>query len=106
MFLAAVALVGTWAAARAEAVLGARDPGVIVIDEVAGMALAALLLPPTPRALAAAFALFRVFDVAKPPPARAAGRLPGGVGVVLDDLVAGAWTLAILLGLRAAVGLP
>jgi phosphatidylglycerophosphatase A len=102
----AVAVIGTWAAQHAERALGAKDPGAIVIDEVAGMTLAVLLLPLTPPVLALAFLLFRLFDIVKPTPARQAQALPGGVGVMVDDLVAGLYALVIVAALRALVGWP
>lgn len=105
-FLVAVTVVGIWAADRAERVLGGKDPGAIVVDEVAGMMLAALFIPRTPGPLAVAFLLFRVFDIVKPPPAHVAQRLPGGFGVVVDDLIAGLYALLVLAGLRALLGWP
>lgn len=105
-FVIVVTVLGTWAAHEAERVLGGKDPGAIVIDEVAGMALAALAIPPTLGGLLAAFLLFRLFDIVKPYPANALQRCPGGVGVMLDDLVAGLYALAVLLAARALVGWP
>ena len=93
----AVSVLGTWAADVAERALEVKDPGAIVVDEVAGMTLSVLLVPLTPAALVAGFVLFRIFDVAKPFPANVAQRLPGGVGVMLDDLVAGLYALLLLL---------
>jgi phosphatidylglycerophosphatase A len=101
--LVAVIVLGVWAADEAERLLGGKDPGAIVIDEVAGMMLAALLVPPTPSALLAAFVLFRVFDVLKPFPANVSQRLRGGLGVMVDDLVAGLYALA-LVGLARYLG--
>ena len=106
LFFLAVTLGGTWAAHRAERLLGRKDPGVIVIDEVAGMTLAVLPLPLTPAVLAAGFVLFRVFDIVKPFPARTSQRLTGGFGVMVDDLIAGSYTLAILWGIRSVAGWP
>ena len=106
VFLLAVILVGTWAAQEAERSLGGKDPGAIVVDEVAGMALAVLTVPLTPAVLIAGFVLFRVFDIVKPYPANALQRLPGGVGVMIDDLVAGLYALLLLLLARALVGWP
>jgi phosphatidylglycerophosphatase A len=105
-FLVAVVLVGTWAAHRAERLIGGKDPGAIVIDEVAGMILSVLALPPTPWVLVAGFLLFRLFDVVKPPPAHALQRLPGGVGIMLDDMIAGAYALAVLAVARGLFGWP
>ncbi len=80
--------VAVWAAGRAERVWG-HDASHIVADEGAGMAVTLFLLPPGPRVAGLAFVAFRFFDILKPPPARQAERLPGGYGVVADDLVAG-----------------
>jgi phosphatidylglycerophosphatase A len=106
LFLVAVTLVGAWAAGRAERALGVKDPAVIVIDEVAGMTLAVVAFPLTAPVLVTGFALFRLFDVAKPFPAGRAQRLPGGLGVMVDDLVAGLYALAILGALRSLVAWP
>jgi phosphatidylglycerophosphatase A len=106
VFVAAVVLVGTWAAQEAEGSLGGKDPGAIVIDEVAGMALSVLVLPLTPTVLVAGFVLFRVFDVVKPYPANALQQLPGGIGVMIDDLVAGVYALLVVVAVRALVGWP
>jgi phosphatidylglycerophosphatase A len=97
--VAATAAVGIWAAERAERVWG-HDASHIVVDEGAGMAVTLFLLPPGLAAAAAAFVAFRVFDILKPFPARQAERLPGGLGVMADDLLAGVYAnLAARLGL-------
>ena len=83
------ALIAVWAAGIAEASLG-HDAGPIVIDEVIGQSLALLLVPRTVVAYVLAFFLFRLFDIWKPLGAREIQRLPGGWGVVADDVVAGA----------------
>ena len=83
--------------------LGKKDPQIVVIDEVAGVLLTLSVAPPTWGALAAGVVLFRIFDQTKPWPARAAERrLPGGWGIVLDDVAAGVWGAAAMLGLKAA----
>src|SRR5262249_3774152 len=88
--LIALVLVAIWSAGLAEGVLGAHDHSRIVIDEVAGLALAGLSLPRTCVAAAPGFALSRASAVLKPFPAGLIdGRIEGGVGVVGDDLVAG-----------------
>jgi phosphatidylglycerophosphatase A len=90
--VAIVVIVATavWAAGRAEETLGGHDHSAIVIDEVAGMVVAGVLLPGTWAAAVLAFVLFRLFDVVKPYPANLIdGRVEGGLGVVGDDLVAG-----------------
>lgn len=76
-------------AGRAERLAGVRDPGAIVIDEMAGFLVAMFQAPPGWRGLAAGFVLFRVFDILKPPPVKAVEALGGGAGIVADDLVAG-----------------
>ncbi|HEY3190577.1 MAG TPA: phosphatidylglycerophosphatase A [Solirubrobacteraceae bacterium] len=105
-FLVVVVAVGTWAAHVAERVIGGKDPGAIVIDEVAGMTLSVVAFPLTPEVLAAGLALFRVFDVLKPPPARESQRITGGVGVMIDDLIAGFYALVIIALMRRLLGWP
>ena len=104
--LAAVVLVGLWASNRVEVVLERKDPGVIVIDEVAGMMVAVLLVPRTLGVLFCAFLLFRLFDIWKPFPAREAQALRGGFGVMVDDLIAGVYALVLLMGARMLFGVP
>ena len=104
--LVVVTIVGVWAGSRVERALGAKDPGVIVIDEVAGMFLAVLFLPRTLPVLVSAFFLFRLFDIWKPYPARQIQEFHGGLGVMLDDLIAGAYALAVLVIAHAVVGWP
>ncbi len=93
-YLLAVALLsaaGTWAANGAERIFGQHDDGRITIDEVAGLLLSLALLPPRLDVALVGFGLFRLFDIWKPPPASHAERLPGGLGVMADDWVAGAY---------------
>ena len=82
-------VVGAFAAGRAAAALGAKDPSPVVIDEIVGCWVALLGIPPRHASLLFAFVLFRLFDIWKPYPADHAQRLPGGWGIMLDDLVAG-----------------
>lgn len=77
-----------WSADRAAADLGQPDPPEIVIDEIAGMWVAAVALPPTLYDLAAVFLLFRLMDVVKPAPIPRLERLRGGLGIVADDVAA------------------
>lgn len=88
--------VGIWAAHRSRDLLGDDDPGLVVIDEVAGYVLTLLWLPMTWVSIALGFGLFRLFDILKPWPADRAERLPGGFGIVADDLVAGLYAHLIL----------
>jgi phosphatidylglycerophosphatase A len=106
LFLVAVVVIGTWAADVAERRLGGKDPGAIVIDEVAGMTLSVVAFPLTPGVLLAGFVLFRVFDVVKPPPARESQRFSGGLGVMIDDVIAGFYALAILGASHFLLGWP
>ena len=102
----AVTAAGLWASGRVERVVGRKDPGVIVVDEVAGMMVSVLFLPRTWPVLLTAFFLFRLFDVWKPYPARQSQVIPGAVGVMIDDLIAGAYALAVVAAARAVVGVP
>jgi phosphatidylglycerophosphatase A len=78
-------------AERARKVFRGDDPGCIVIDEIAGMALTLLWLPPIPSVMAAAFVLFRMLDILKPWPIAWVDRhVRGGLGIVGDDVLAGA----------------
>jgi phosphatidylglycerophosphatase A len=120
-----VSLVGVWTASRAAAYLGAKDPQIIVIDEVSGQYLAlfvaslwpthvALQIPCGPayttvigaplnwKCVLAGFILFRVFDIWKPFPARQAESLPRGWGIMADDWIAGLYAALGLWILRAA----
>lgn len=84
--------VSVLAADRAEKQWGESDPSRIVCDEVAGFMVASLLVPFTPVNAILAFLLFRFFDILKPYPIRALERrIPGGLGVVVDDVVAGVY---------------
>lgn len=103
--LAAAALVAVWSAGVAVARTGIKDPSIVVIDEVAGYLVAVALLPAGWPTLAAGFVLFRFFDITKPPPCRQAEALPGGLGVVADDLVAGLMANLALRGLCVAAKL-
>ena len=87
--LAAISALGVWSASRAEALLGRHDDSRITVDEVAGMLTALLFLPAAWPVLGFAFVAFRILDIAKPWPVRRAESLPGGLGVMADDWVAG-----------------
>jgi len=92
LHLSAVCLIsvaGVFAAAETSRNLGVEDPKVVVIDEVAGQLLAWLFLPVSLVNIALGFVFFRIFDIWKPPPIRGLERLPGGVGIMADDLAAG-----------------
>jgi len=104
--LVIITLLGIWAAQRVETVTGHKDPGIIVIDEFAGMMLSVMFLPRTLGVFISAFLLFRLFDIWKPFPARESQALRGGFGVMVDDLIAGAYTLVLLMGARQLFGVP
>jgi phosphatidylglycerophosphatase A len=87
-------VVGTWAASRVEKLQGVKDPSKVVIDEVAGQYIALSAVPMMFEAwwtIIAAFVLFRFFDIVKPYPARRLESLHGGLGIMADDVVAGAY---------------
>lgn len=88
----------------AERMFGEKDPSAVVIDEIVGLQVALFLVTPSLAHVAAGFVLFRFFDVVKPFPARRWERLPGGYGIVGDDLVAGLYgnlSLNLLIYLSA-----
>jgi phosphatidylglycerophosphatase A len=98
--MAAVLLIPSiWSAHQVALELNRKDPGRVVIDEVVGqwITLAGMTTLGW-KSWAAAFLLFRVLDVLKPPPARQFERLPGGVGIVLDDVMAGLYGALVLFG--------
>lgn len=105
-FLVLVLVAGTWAADRAERLLGGKDPSAIVIDEVAGMTISLMLAPRNLGAYALAFLFFRIFDVLKPFPAYQSQRIGGGVGVMIDDVIAGFYALAATLALNVFLRWP
>lgn len=83
-----------WASWRAQCILRKGDAKEIVVDEVAGFLLAMIFLPFSWPALGAGFCLFRFFDILKPPPIKNIEKItPAGLGIVLDDLAAGVYTL-------------
>jgi len=99
LFCAVIAAfaIGIWAAGRYTQAAGLKDSQNVVIDEVAGQWLALLFVPLDPMAYFAAFISFRVCDVFKPWPANWADRtIPGGFGIMLDDMVAGAYALILM----------
>jgi phosphatidylglycerophosphatase A len=89
VLVVALFFAGVWAAAVHAAALGAPDPGPVVVDEVCGQLVALALLPAGWLPVAVSFALFRFFDIIKPGPIRRLERLPGGWGIMADDVGAG-----------------
>ncbi len=93
---AAVTMVGIPAATRTARANGLKDPQFVVIDEVAGQLVALIGVPLAWRTFLVGFILFRVFDIWKPFPIRLLERLPEGTGIVVDDLGAGVYALAVM----------
>lgn len=95
--LAVVAIaIGIPAATRVARETGLKDPQVVVIDEVAGQLITLIAAPLSWKTLLAGFILFRVFDTLKPPPVRQLEKLPEGAGIVVDDIGAGLYALAVM----------
>ena len=97
-----VSLVGMWAATRSEKLLGKKDPGAVVVDEVAGQLITFLFVPWLPGrgpggwTLFAGFLAFRLFDIWKPYPVRRLEGLGGGLGIMADDMLAGFYAAAAM----------
>jgi phosphatidylglycerophosphatase A len=92
--IAVLFLVGIWACGRTGRTLGVPDHSGMVLDEIVAFLLVLFMLPATPAWQAVGFLLFRLFDIYKPPPIRQLDRsLKGGLGVMLDDLVAAFYAL-------------
>jgi phosphatidylglycerophosphatase A len=95
--LAAIAVaIGIPAATATAQASGVKDPQFVVIDEVAGQWITLLFAPVAWKTLLAGFILFRGFDIVKPPPVRQLEKLPAGTGIVLDDVAAGVYALAVM----------
>ena len=86
---------GVWACGRLERLYG-HDPSAAVLDEICGMALTLAGAPISPATVVIGFLLFRFFDILKIWPGRALERLPGGWGVMMDDVLAGAYAAITL----------
>jgi phosphatidylglycerophosphatase A len=97
--IAVIVIIGLWSATEAEHHFGGIDPGPVVIDEVVGMLITLALHPVNIRGAIVGFFIFRVLDIIKPWPARRLELLPGGFGVVLDDVMAGVYGNVIVWGL-------
>jgi phosphatidylglycerophosphatase A len=93
---ALVTLIGIPAATQVARASGLKDPPFVVIDEVAGQLVALVAVPLAWKTFLAGLILFRVFDIWKPPPIRLLERLPEGTGIVVDDLGAGLYALAVM----------
>ena len=95
-------VLGIWATGRLTSP-AEPDPSAAVWDEFVGMWTTCLFLPKTLPWMAVAFLCFRVLDIAKPWPIRRLERLPGGLGIMADDLLAGLYGAAVLNGFRLAL---
>jgi phosphatidylglycerophosphatase A len=93
---AALFLVGVAAATHVARRVGIEDPSIVVWDEVIGMWVSLMALPFRPLTMALGFVLFRIMDVVKPYPARDLERLPGGWGIMADDVMAGIYANLVL----------
>ncbi len=89
-------ILGVWSAEAYSLVLNRSDPGRIVIDEACGQLLALLWVPADKFPLALSFLVFRLLDVIKPYPLRLLEKLPGGWGIMADDIGAGLVTLGVV----------
>ncbi len=90
LFILALVGLSTWIAHAAEQLIGQKDPKQVVVDEICGMSVTLFALPFTPVFIIGGFALFRVFDILKPFPIRWVDkRVPGGMGIMADDILAG-----------------
>jgi phosphatidylglycerophosphatase A len=96
VFAIVVTFIGIPAATQVARASGMKDPGFVVIDEVAGQLISLIAIPLTWKTFLAGFILFRVFDILKPPPVRQLERLPEGSGIMLDDVAAGICALAVM----------
>jgi len=88
---AALFLVGSLAAGRVARHVGLKDPGIVVVDEVVGQWVTLAALPFTPVTAGLGFLLFRAMDIVKPWPARDLEQVPGGWGIMADDVAAGVY---------------
>ncbi|MBI1388259.1 MAG: phosphatidylglycerophosphatase A [bacterium] len=94
--VAVIILIGTGCSEIIERMTGVKDDSRITVDEVAGYALAVLFVPAGLEYSIPAFLLARFFDILKPPPANALQELHGGIGIMLDDLIASVYALALM----------
>ena len=100
-------IIGIWVCGRAGRALAVSDHPSIVWDEIVGLLITMAATPPSWQALVAGFALFRLFDILKPWPVGRIDRgVKGGLGVMLDDVMAGLYALACLQILRHTFGIP
>ena len=90
-------VIGTIAAGAAEKIVDTGDPGLVVVDDIVGILITLAMIPNHPAYVIAGFALFRFFDILKPFPVGWLDQhIHGGMGIMLDDVVAGLYALIIL----------
>jgi phosphatidylglycerophosphatase A len=105
VLIAAISLVGIWAASVAATHFGREDPGQVVVDEVAGQLLTLVATGASVYGMVLGFFVFRALDIVKPWPANRFERLPGGLGIMADDLMAGVYgNLALQIAARVLHG--
>lgn len=95
VFTVVITLLGVWSGTEVEPYWG-KDDKKVVIDEVAGMCISVLFVPVTPAYMIAGLVLFRFFDIVKPLGIRRTEALPGGWGVMMDDVIAGIYSNILL----------
>ena len=104
LLIATLTLVGIWAASRTEKLIGRKDPGIVVADEVVGQLIAFLFVPFNSGwwVIIVGFLTFRLFDIWKPYPIRRLELLESGLGIMADDVLAGIYA-AILMSIVTAI---
>jgi phosphatidylglycerophosphatase A len=104
LLIAILSVIGVWAATRTEKLLGRKDPGAVVVDEVVGQMITFLFVPFSSGlwTILIGFLAFRLFDIWKPYPIRRLEALDAGLGIMADDVLAGAYA-AILMSLVTSV---
>ena len=101
----AVFLVGIWAATvivgdtTVDTDKAHIDPDFVVIDQIAGYMVTMIAIEPTLIHLALGFVLFRIFDIFKPPPIKMFEKLPSGIGIMVDDIIAGVYSWIVLFAI-------
>lgn len=106
VLLTGILLLGTAAAGAAEKIVDRADPGLVVIDEILGQLIALAFVPWHPATALIGFALFRFFDILKPFPVRWLDQhIHGGLGIMLDDVMAGIYAFLLLQGFIRLAGL-
>ena len=95
-FIIALIIFSVWVSGIARTKLGDSDPRSIVIDEVCGFLVTMIFIPPSIANIVTGFLFFRFFDILKPPPIRRSEKLPAGMGIVADDVLAGIYANILL----------